>query len=115
MRSGEGAPQLPVESEPEAINETENLGIRAKVVLDKSRVGEGVPEGVIDEIRPGFAFYEIGEDGKLSDEPFTVDMTNKPELVVVTDEDFENLRNKKIIAKPVNFIRSDKETWRLEF
>lgn len=105
----------PPERGAEKISNNENLGIEARVVFDKLRTEEEVPEGTEGEVRTGYAFYEVGEDDNLSDEPLTVDITDKPELVVLKEDDYVKLKDKKIIAKPVRFVWSKGGKWQIEY
>ena len=94
----------------------DDQSLKAEVLLDKNHYGEGFPQGEIDgDTRPGFAFYYKEGKGVPEDGFITADMTDKPELVAVTQEQFDNWSKQNIIAKPVKFIwAADRKTWTVE-
>lgn len=73
----------------------------AEIVLRKELFGQGLPKGRPGDIKPEFAFYQL-ENGK--ENFITAEMSGHPVLIAVTEEQLKSWKNRKIIAKPVNFV-----------
>lgn len=96
--------------------EEEKNWLKAGVMLDESKFGQGFPKGSDGETKTGYAFYELvikeGEvetDGgkkKITLEPdyITVQVGKKPILAAVAFPQFEIWSKAIIIAMPAKFV-----------
>lgn len=79
--------------------------IEAVVVLDTSQFGQGLPKGFDGQEKEGFSFFELNEvrGGAFVEGYITSRITSIPVLAAVTDEQYNNWRAKKIIARAALF------------